>query len=70
MGNDIGHGEGLARPGHPEQGLMSQPGFNAIDQLRDGLGLITGRGELTLELKGFTHTDSRERRRSVLLNHR
>ena len=70
MGDHIGHGKGLARSGHPEQRLMSQTRFYAINQLGNRLRLIAGGLKLTLQLKCFTHTDSKVRRRSVLLNHR
>jgi hypothetical protein len=36
--DDVGHGKGLARTGHPEQGLVGQSRLDAIEQLGDGLG--------------------------------
>jgi len=47
--DDIRDGESLAGPGHAEQGLVSEAGAEAIDQLFDRLGLIARR-RMTYEL--------------------
>ena len=41
-----GHGIRLARPGHPEEGLMLDATVEALDQCLDGLWLITCRLEI------------------------
>ena len=41
--DDVGDGVGLARSGHPEQGLPRDPGFEAVDQATDRLRLVAGR---------------------------
>jgi hypothetical protein len=38
--NHVGHGVGLARTGHPQQGLVGQAVLDALDQFGDGLRLI------------------------------
>ncbi len=43
--NDIGHGVGLARARHAEQGLIFQAILKTFGNLGDGLGLITRRLE-------------------------
>ncbi len=43
--DDVGHGEGLARAGDAEQRLERQAVAYALDQLRDGLGLVARRLE-------------------------
>ena len=40
VGNHVGDAEGLARTGHPEQGLVRQAGFDAFNHLANGFGLI------------------------------
>ncbi|MET3797879.1 hypothetical protein ABIC14_002852 [Pseudomonas sp. PvP046] len=40
--NHVGDAERLARAGHPEQGLVREPGVDPFDQLANGLGLIAG----------------------------
>ena len=40
--DDVGHGEGLARAGHAQQGLVRQAVLDALDQLGDGLRLVAG----------------------------
>ena len=40
--NDIGDGIGLAAAGDAQQGLMRQPITQAVDQIANGCGLITG----------------------------
>ncbi len=42
-GDHIGHGEGLARAGHAQQGLVGQAVVDAFTQQADGLGLVAGR---------------------------
>jgi len=51
LGDDIGDAEGLARTGHPQQRLVRQTGFQALDQLTDGLRLVAGRLEAGDKLK-------------------
>ena len=41
-GDDIGHGEGLARAGDAEERLIPIAGVEAVYQLINGLGLIAG----------------------------
>ena len=41
-GDDICHGEGLARAGDAQQGLLLHAGLHAPHQLFDGLGLVPG----------------------------
>ena len=40
--DDLGHGVGLAGAGNAQQHLLPQAVFNALGQLFDGLGLVTG----------------------------
>ena len=54
LGDHVGDAEGLARAGHPEQGLVSQAGFDALDHLTDGFGLVAGGLEAGDELE-FGH---------------
>ena len=49
-GDEVGHGEGLARPCHPQQYLRRDTGLDIADELVDGLGLVA-RG-LVLALQG------------------
>ena len=51
-GNDIGHGEGFARAGYAQQGLVNLAVFNAFDQLRNGRWLIARRRIGLKKLKG------------------
>ena len=51
-GDHIGHGEGLARAGHAQQGLVGQAVFDAFALLRDGGGLVTRRGIRLVQLEG------------------
>ncbi|MNG93626.1 hypothetical protein D3C79_525990 [compost metagenome] len=60
-GDDVGHGEGLARPSHPEQGLMSEAGLYAIEQAGDGRGLIPRGLKLAGQLERLIHDDSRQK---------
>ena len=54
----IGHGEGLAGPGHPEQGLVAQTIVDPFDQLGDSLGLVAGGLVVGVKLeKAFGHED-------------
>ena len=54
-GDDVGHGEGLARAGHAQQGLVAQAVFDAFAELGDGGGLVTRRrvGLKELERRAF-----------------
>ncbi|MNF63337.1 hypothetical protein D3C84_450360 [compost metagenome] len=60
-GDDVGHGEGLARPSHPEQGLMSEAGLYAIEQAGDGRRLIPRGLKLAGQLERLIHDDSRQK---------
>ncbi len=40
--DDLGHGEGLARAGDAQQGLLVQPHLNAVGQGLNGLRLVAG----------------------------
>ena len=51
-GNHIGHGEGLARTGHPQQGLKHLAVSHAFDQLRNRRRLVARRGIGLVQLKG------------------
>ena len=51
LGNDIGDGEGLARAGDAQQGLVRQPVVEPLHQLRDRGGLVAGRAPVRLEVK-------------------
>ena len=42
--DDLGHGEGLARPGDAQQHLVAFVGVDARHQLRDGGDLVAGGG--------------------------
>ena len=44
LGNDIGHGKGLAAAGHAQQGLAAVAPLHPLHQLRDRLRLVAGRG--------------------------
>ena len=50
-GNDVRHGEGLARTGHAQKGLCLVPLADALHQGVDGLGLVAGGGEGGLQMK-------------------
>ena len=39
-GHDLGHAEGLARPGNAEQHLVLVPAVQSLDELRDGVDLV------------------------------
>ena len=41
--DDLGHREGLARTGDPEQDLVFVTGFDSADELVDGRGLVAAR---------------------------
>jgi hypothetical protein len=43
--DELGHGEGLARPGHAPEGLEAQVVLDPLGQERNGLSLVPGRGE-------------------------
>ncbi len=49
--DDVGHGEGLARAGHPEQGLMGEARLDTVEQLGDGPRLIPGGLKLAGQLE-------------------
>ncbi len=49
----LGHGEGLARAGHPEQDLGAVLAADALNQVGDGLRLIALRIELRLDGKAL-----------------
>ena len=53
--DDLGHGEGLARTGDAQQGLLIQPVFDACRQGGNGLGLIACRLIFADHFK-FRHT--------------
>ena len=40
--DDLGHGEGLARAGDPQQSLLGQPQLHALGQGLNGLRLVAG----------------------------
>jgi hypothetical protein len=40
-GDDMRHGEGLARAGHPEEDLMGKTVLDAAGKRIDGMGLVT-----------------------------
>ncbi len=50
-GDDVGHGVGLARAGHAQQGLETHAGFDAIHQPFDGGRLVAGREEGLMQCK-------------------
>jgi len=54
---DVGHGEGLARSGHPEQHLVSGVAVYAVNDLVDGLGLVAGGCVGAVQLK--FHSENR-----------
>ena len=45
LGNDMGHGEGLPRAGHPQKRLVGQTRLQPVAQAFDGRRLIAGRLE-------------------------
>ena len=47
----IGHGEGLARPGYPQQRLVAEAVLQALHQLGNGRGLVAGRLVIGMELE-------------------
>ena len=49
--DDIGDGERLAGPRHPEQGLVRKARIQSFDELSDGFGLIAGGLEFTVEIE-------------------
>ncbi len=55
IGNDVGNGEGFARTGNPQQGLVRQPVLQPLFQATNSLGLIPGRTESRIQFKRFTH---------------
>jgi len=55
--NHIGNGEGFARPGDPQQGLVLHAGTQIIEQRVDRLGLVAGRFKASGECEVFAHRD-------------
>ena len=53
--NDIGDGEGLARAGHTQQGLVSQAIIQSLDERCNGLRLIAGRLHRRYQLEFPAH---------------
>ena len=51
-GNDVGHGESLARAGHPQQGLVRQAVLDPLDQPGDRGGLVAGRRKRLEQTEG------------------
>ena len=49
--NDVGDGEGLSGPGHPEQGLVREAVSEAVHQGGDGRPLVARRPEIGFELE-------------------
>ena len=52
LGDDVGDGVSLARPGRPQQALPRLAGANALGEGFDGLGLVAGGRERLMEGKG------------------
>ena len=57
----LGHGEGFAGAGNAEENLVFFAGGDAVDELRDGSGLIALRGVLGDELEVHPYRISEER---------
>src|SRR5690606_5277859 len=53
--DDVGNGEGLARTGNTEQGLVGKARLQALYQFFDGLGLVASGLEATVNFEGFRH---------------
>ncbi|MNH11775.1 hypothetical protein D3C79_712990 [compost metagenome] len=51
LGDHVGDAEGLARAGHPEQGLVRKARLDSFDHQANGLGLVAGRLETGDELE-------------------
>ena len=51
MGDDVGHGERLARSGDSQQGLVPVPGLQRLHQSGDRLRLVTGGLVVGMELE-------------------
>ena len=67
-GDDLGHGEGLARAGDAEQRLMAIAAFESGDQLGHGVHLIAGEVEVGDEgesVERCRHADPAWRRRKA-----
>jgi len=58
-GDDVGHGEGLATPGHPEQGLVDIPALQSLDEFFDRLGLVTLEGKRGFQFETIHALSSR-----------
>ena len=52
-GDDVGHGEGLARAGDAQQHLVALAVRHALDELADRLGLVAGRLVVGHQLEGL-----------------
>jgi hypothetical protein len=74
LGDDVGHGEGLARPGDPEEHLGAIPTPQRLGELDDRARLIAGRLELapqverhrtSLTADGALHSGVRTRARGA-----
>ena len=52
-GDDVGHGEGLARASDAQQHLVALAAFDAGDELADRLGLVAGRRVIRHHLVGL-----------------
>ena len=63
LGDHVGHGESLARAGHPQQGLAAVALLEAGHQRVDRLGLIAGRAIHFFQLEGCHELIFRVRRR-------
>ena len=53
LGNDVGHGKGLAAAGHAQQSLTAVAPLHPLHQLRDCLRLVAGGGIVRHQLKFF-----------------
>jgi len=57
--DDVGHGEGLAAAGDPQQRLMAIAPHKPLDKLLRGLGLVPGRLKVGHDLKGWHDSSSK-----------
>ena len=53
--DDVGHGEGLAGAGDPQEHLVGMPRLDAPQQLLDGLGLVALGLKIRNQLKAVNH---------------
>ena len=51
VSDDLGHGEGLARPGDAEQGLEGQPTLDTVDETVNRGALVPSRFKRSLKKK-------------------